>query len=960
MKQIFKVFSLIILALAFVLVPFGVLTKDNHYVSATFDDTQTDLNYFHDTLMYLEYADDTLVGIDGNGFVYRSSDGTLDNLSNINVQLPINITSHAYPTNNSAFSYGLNKPLVYANNTLVYVGSTGSETQAYYSMDNGKNWSYSIISNKEIISNLNGDEIFYNEYPISVIYGNGKFALMTAYVLGETTNGNTITEYRHSNIYTSNDGKTWKKTSEEICVDYNFSYSGGYFFRTEYFSLGTNPKIYFSQDCVTWNEFESPIKQKSSETAYINPNISVFRVNNAFYLFGFGDLYTSTTLESWRKVATVDDLADSYKVVPYKNGAIFLSEYQIYYADLGETDVTNITCLHDESNNVGRYSALYTNTVTENDKYLIVGYNGFWGQTTYCSSDDDVDNAKHLLFTKQLTHKVNFVDYNGNIISSVEVADGALAVAPTNPIRNGYTFIGWDFDLTQPITSNTTITAQYEHAKCEITFLDGSQVIATLKKEYGSTLTADEIPTPTKDGYIFAGWNKETSGVITEDITFIAVFTQDVTLTIKYPIVTGTDGLLNQFIKTEYGSKIFTYKIGDPIKNSEYLAWYNDILTPWINDFATDGDFDYNTKYIGFETEVPDTITNNIEININYVDLYNVRLEHYSQLRFHVTDDYYYCFVGYLKTEKLVEYGYIFNANDFKRSDIDYEIYNASRGEFYNNLNLFEWLGWDYDVTKPITEDLVIKGKYKMPTINVRMFDAENYMFNEENQELGFMTIEDYYLTLNSKSAWDKFREGLRLFLLGRWGELGGNIADQIDLEDYISTTRQYHNQATQILTAFAKIDTDNPDIYSGIFKNGSVNVTSEALSYYSGTANENNMTYWVNPIVFSTNLYSLTCTVTYGTTLDSAIKAVSNVVDFIGDLFLDIWNWILDWWWLVALVVLAIIFRKELKLFLTLIFAGIGKFFKWIGSKIKASTKKRNQAKKEYKKTKQQSNKKE
>ena len=48
---------------------------------------------------------------------------------------------------------------------------------------------------------------------------------------------------------------------------------------------------------------------------------------------------------------------------------------------------------------------------------------------------------------------------------------------------------------------------------------------------------------------------------------------------------------------------------------------------------------------------------------------------------------------------------------------------------------------------------------------------------------------------------------------------------------DYINSTKQYHNEATQILTAYAKIDTDNPDIYGGVFKNGSVNVTSEAGS---------------------------------------------------------------------------------------------------------------------------------
>lgn len=935
MKKIIKIFSLIFLALALVLVPFAVNKKTEDFAGATFDENYSAEYMFKENMMLLEYADDVLIGVDKDGYVYQAQDGNVSSLTNINVKLPLHLS--AFTTNNGAFGYGLNELLLYNNGVLLFAGHENGTTKIFYSLDKGKNWEAVNIGSK-----------LGAGYPISILYGNGKYALMTAVV-------NASEVYQYAKIYTSSNTSEWELASDNICLDYNFSYSGGYFFRAEYFSKGKDPRVYYSADCKTWNYFISPVKQISSGTTYSNPDLAIARINNSFYLAGFGDLYSSTTPSgTWRKVASVEELASAYKIVPYNNGALFMTDNSVIYADLGENDVTNINYL--ASTGFGRYYATYANTVAENDEKLVVGFSGYY-QQTYLGANESVEgkNAKFVTYLKQLKHLVNFVDYNGNVISSIEVADGSLVSAPTNPTRVGYTFKGWDYDLTQPITENITITAQYEKNKCLVRFVDGSEIIKEFYKEYGSTLTKEEIPVPTKDGYVFKGWDKVTTGAITTDITFVAEFSKNVTLTIKYPEVTGTFGLLNQFKKTNVETKTFTYTIGNAVVNEEYLTWYNANILPWVNDLSEDGKYDYDKKYIGFSLELPEYINSDLEITIDYVDLYNVRLEHYSQLRFQVSGDYYYCFVGYLKTEKLVEYGYIFKANDFKRSDVDYEIYNANQNEFYNNLNHFEWLGWDYDTKQPITEDLIIKGQYKMPTINVRMFDAEDYMFNEENQELGFMTIEDYYLTLTSKSDWDKFREGLRLFFLGRWGELGGNIADQIDLEDYIDSTKKYHNEATQILTAYAKIDTDNPDIYGGVFKNGSVNVTSEALSYYSGTANENNMTYWVNPIVFCTNLYSLTCTVTYGTALDSAIKSVSNVVGFITDIFSVVLDWILEYWWVVLLIVLFIIFRKELVMFIKLIFTGIINFFKWIGNKIKGATKKRNQAKKQVKKVNKQ-----
>jgi len=56
---------------------------------------------------------------------------------------------------------------------------------------------------------------------------------------------------------------------------------------------------------------------------------------------------------------------------------------------------------------------------------------------------------------------VQFVDYDGLILSEQTVEEGNSATAPANPAREGYTFTGWDADFSY-ITGNLTITALYE------------------------------------------------------------------------------------------------------------------------------------------------------------------------------------------------------------------------------------------------------------------------------------------------------------------------------------------------------------------------------------------------------------------------------------------------------------------------------------------------------------------
>ena len=111
-----------------------------------------------------------------------------------------------------------------------------------------------------------------------------------------------------------------------------------------------------------------------------------------------------------------------------------------------------------------------------------------------------------------------------DLLMEQTVKYGHDAVAPVAPSITGYTFQGWDKPYTK-VTEDLIITAVYKIKTFTVKFVnDDGTVLKEDTVEYKSAVIAPEAPTPTKQGYVFAGWNTNEFTSVTKNLTVTATY----------------------------------------------------------------------------------------------------------------------------------------------------------------------------------------------------------------------------------------------------------------------------------------------------------------------------------------------------------------------------------------------------------------------------------------------------
>jgi len=123
-------------------------------------------------------------------------------------------------------------------------------------------------------------------------------------------------------------------------------------------------------------------------------------------------------------------------------------------------------------------------------------------------------------------YTITFDTNGGSIVDDITQDYGTTITKPADPTREGYTFAGWDPQIpeTMPL-DGLTVVAKWTINQYTITFdTDGGSEIAPITKDYGTQV--DAPANPTKTGYTFSGWNKEVPSTMpANDVTVKAIWT---------------------------------------------------------------------------------------------------------------------------------------------------------------------------------------------------------------------------------------------------------------------------------------------------------------------------------------------------------------------------------------------------------------------------------------------------
>jgi uncharacterized repeat protein (TIGR02543 family) len=251
-------------------------------------------------------------------------------------------------------------------------------------------------------------------------------------------------------------------------------------------------------------------------------------------------------------------------------------------------------------------------------------------------------------------YTITFDSNGGSAVSAITQDYGISVTAPSNPVKEGYTFSGWSQSVSETMPAeNTTLTASWTINQYTITFdSDGGTAVSAITQDYNTSVTAPE--NPTKEGHTFSGWDQVIPTVIpAESITIKAVWTVN-----QYTITFDSNGgSAVSAITQDYGTSVTAPS--NPVKEGyTFSGWFldkelsnsyslNSMIADDITLYAL-----WDELLIVFETEYNDEIAYADTISSNEI----------LTLSLATSGDKDW-FKLYVNSNKIVEYTFIVPAN---------------------------------------------------------------------------------------------------------------------------------------------------------------------------------------------------------------------------------------------------------------------------------------------------------
>lgn len=238
---------------------------------------------------------------------------------------------------------------------------------------------------------------------------------------------------------------------------------------------------------------------------------------------------------------------------PAFDGAI--KYVRIYTEALSPSDVTNNAATYTLTyDTTGSDSGTAPSSKTGNGLITLDGNTGslvkaghvFQGWATSANQSTAISGSYNLIADTTLypaflpnTYNVTYEENGGSTVSDGTFTHGGTLTFPTNPTRNGYTFLGWFANATggtalsasTVAAGNTSVTLHAQWAANTYTVSyeeNGGSAVADGSYVYGGTLTYPA--NPTRSGYTFQGWFDAATGGSALSASTVAARTANSTL----------------------------------------------------------------------------------------------------------------------------------------------------------------------------------------------------------------------------------------------------------------------------------------------------------------------------------------------------------------------------------------------------------------------------------------------
>ena len=218
----------------------------------------------------------------------------------------------------------------------------------------------------------------------------------------------------------------------------------------------------------------------------------------------------------------------------------------------------------------GHHFVQWSDGSTDNPRNLSVG------------TEDITLTAEFALSSYRLTYTLDGVSFK-----ETDVLYGTTLTPEPNPVKEGYTFSGWEgLPETMP-AHDVEVTGTFSINSYKAVFKIGDDVIDTKTIVYGEAVTAPEAPA--KEGYTFAGWQNMPKTMPAHDIDVIGSYTVN-----KYVLTYKVDGEEYKKVEVDFGTTLTPEP--NPVKEGyTFSGWQGLPETMPAHDVEVTGTFSINS-----------------------------------------------------------------------------------------------------------------------------------------------------------------------------------------------------------------------------------------------------------------------------------------------------------------------------------------------------------------------------